>query len=200
MKSSPYFVTKKYGVKNVTILLSVVLMSVANYSVADSISYSPDQWPRHWNVLINDNQQNAFNRYGIPQNNYYPAQQNNYTGGEPARSPMWGMMPEVKQSHRRSRTPEYDTRYHVGNYFNQGNVYSSPYPNTMLPGLNNYGLNNYGLNTPYYSSVPGYYSAPFMSPGLAAPGLPFGVAPLTAFPYSGLYSPFGVGPGLGGLW
>lgn len=193
MKLSSFIVSKNMKLKQLSILFACVLSGTADVVIADALTYSPDQWPRHWNVLMNETQTQNFN--GCCQQNagHYSIQ--NYQSEQPARSPMWGMMPEVKQKNRRSVRPEYNTNFHLMNYSNPGNNYSSFNPNMYSYGWNNYGFNNV-YSTPYLQP----YSLPVLAPGLAAPGLPLGVNPYLMNPYSGGYAPFGMTPGIGTFW
>ena len=85
---------------------------IENKVLADgSLTYSPDQWPRHWNVLINKTQKQnrRSHRHG-------------YASQKPLRSPMWGVAPVAEKKSRRTYRPEYNTNSHMVNYSGQ-NIY-----------------------------------------------------------------------------
>lgn len=149
----------KYVLRNVFMFLLITL-AYSNNIVANEITYSPDQWPRHWNETINKAQQ---------QNRYY--QQNGYDRERPARSPMWGVVPSVKKKPRRSVRPEYNTNAHIINYSGQ-NIYQRNYYS---------GPNGYGLADPYVSPL----LVPGLMPGLSAPGIPFTTNRYMGNPYMG---------------
>lgn len=157
----------------------MLLVMACNSSsvIADTLTYSPDQWPRHWNVLFNQTHQQKRLNNNTKYNNRYARQR-------PARSMVWGMAPVVKQKPRRSLRPEYNTNSHIRNY----------------SGQNIYPVNYYsGFVTPYTTPMVNPYVAPMLvpgmssgfAPGLAAPGIPFSTFPYssplygTRFPYMG---------------
>ncbi len=60
--------------------LCLATMGHSNYVVAESITYSPDQWPRHWNVLMHKtNSQDRLN--GNRSNNNYSIYENSKQDG-----------------------------------------------------------------------------------------------------------------------
>ncbi len=179
MQLISFMVIKKHALKNVFAFLSLAIVGSSNSVVAESLTYSPDQWPRHWNVLINNthlqDRLNSFRANG------------KYTNQVPVRSPMWGVVPTAKQKIRRSVRPEYNTKSHVRNYFGhnlyQGNYYS--------------GLAGYGLANPYNSPL----LVPGVMPGLVAPGIPYGAYPYVgASPFMGGFPAIGGFPGTGYSW
>ena len=152
----------KYALKSVLLVLLLVSVDSRNFVMAEPLTYSPDQWPRHWNVLLNKTHlQNRLNGYKANAR---------YTNKTPLRSPVWGVVPAAKQKSRRSFRPEYNTNAHMRNYYShnlyQGNYYS--------------GFAGYGLANPYNSPL----LVPGLMPGFGTPGIPFG-----AYPYAGA-SPF----------
>jgi len=187
MRLTSFIVINKYDMKRlfVMLLLSMLLSSV---TYAESLSYSPDQWPRRWNILINEMHQPG-NPTGVRSNN----QQYNtpQTAQRPARSPAWGVPPVAKPKSRRSYRPDYNTNSHIvdySRYYGTGNAY---YP----------GLAGYGMGSPFGAPllVPGI--SPILAPGLTAPGIPFGVMPFNSYPYAYPYGrtyPYtGFLPGIG---
>ena len=162
----------KHTLKSMLTFLLLTLAGSSNVVIADSLTYSPDQWPRHWNVLMQKmHVQDRLNRYRA---------NGNYTRQVPARSSMWGVVPSVKQKSRRSLRPEYNTNAHMRNYFGN-NIYQGNY----------YGFAGYGLANPYNSPL----MVPGLMPGFGAPGIPYGVSPyIVGFPVTGGF------PGAGYLW
>ncbi|MFK5914738.1 MAG: hypothetical protein QM484_10195 [Woeseiaceae bacterium] len=165
MQLTSFIVSKKHMLMNMFVFLCLSIISSGNVVVAESLTYSPDQWPRHWTVLMNKthlkDRLNGYrgNRQGMNQ--------------APTRSPVWGVVPATKQKSHRSLRPEYNTNAHMQNYyglnFYQGNDYS--------------GFSSFGLANPYNSPllVPGFM------PGLA-PGIPFGTNQfMGGFPVMGGY-------------
>ena len=145
----------KYTLKGVMILLLLVIVNSSNFVIAESLTYSPDQWPRHWNVLMNKTHlQDRLNGYRA---------NGKYTNQTPVRSPMWGVVPTVKKKPRRTLRPEYNTNAHMRSYSAQ-NIYHGNYYS---------GLAGYGLANPYNSPL----LVPGLLPGLAAPGIPFATSP-----------------------
>ena len=170
----------KHIMKNVFLIFILMGVCHSNNVIADSLTYSPDQWPRNWNKLINKAHQQRY------QNNN-DSYEFNYGNQRPERSPMWGMVPIVKQQRRRSLTPEYNTNSHIHNYYNQNNFGESFSSGNMYPGL------GYGYSSPYAMPFTSPYSAPLISPGLAAPGIPMFMHPYAATPsYMGGFP--GMGP------
>ena len=166
MLLTTFISVKRTLLNSVVVLLLTAIAFSGNIVSADTLTYSPDQWPRRWNVLINQTQQ--------PSDRY---RQNNNAGQRPARSPMWGVVPSGKQKSRRSVRPEYNTQSHINHYPNQS-IYSVNYYSGM------YGN---GLANPYVSPllVPGVMSG-FNSPGIPFVSNPYGVNPyLRGYPYRG---------------
>ena len=154
------FGLNKFVFRNIFIVTLFVITSNSNVVSAGSLTYSPDQWPRHWNVLINKSQQ---------QSDHYRA--NGYNREKPARSPMWGMMPTVKQKSRRTLRPEYNTNTDRVNHSSHNIYYRNYYS----------GFSGYGLANPYVSPL----LVPGLMPGLSAPGIPFITNPYAMNPYMG---------------
>lgn len=144
-------------------LLMALIISFAclnNNVTAGSLTYSPDQWPRHWNAHVIKNKQ---------LNDRQKRNSNNRQS--PLRSPMWGIVPAAKQNQRRSQRPEYNTNAHIVNYPGQ-NIYHTNYYS---------GANGNGLANPYVSPL----LVPGLMPGLTAPGIPFITNPYSGNPYPG---------------
>ncbi len=146
MKSASYSTTGKYILSNTFMFLLLSTATIKVVEAGDSLSYSPDQLPRHWNVLINKtHQQNKrFRQPGF---------------SRPLRSHMWGVAPVAEKKSRRTYRPEYNTNSHMVNYSGQ-NIYRGNYYSAM---------NGYGLANPYNSPL----LVPGLMPGLGAPGIPF---------------------------
>lgn len=161
-----------YLLHSLFIFLLMLLTSISNVVVADTLTYSPDQWPRHWNVLINETQK---------QNNRY--QVNGYVSQQPVRSPMWGVMPSAKQKPRRGVRPEYNTDSYTGSYPQESIYYQNYYS----------GFSGYGLANPYVSPL----WVPGLMPGLNAPNIPFISNPYLGNPYLG--NPYAGSPYMGGF-
>ena len=164
MKSVSYCATNKYILSNTFMFLLLSAVTINNVSADGSLSYSPDQLPRHWNVLINKTQQ---------QNKIF--RQRGYSRQKPMRSRMWGVAPVAEQKSRRTRRPEYNTNAHMMNYSGR-NMYGGYYTSAM---------NGYGLANPYDSPL----MVPGLMPGLGAPGIPFMANSYGANPY-GVGMPF----------
>ena len=148
MKSVTYRVINKNILSSGCLFLLLSTATLNNVLAVDSLSYSPDQWPRHWNVLINKTrQQNIRSR------------RHGYDRQKPLRSQMWGVAPVAEKKSRRTYRPEYNTNAHMVNYSGQ-NIYRGNYYSAM---------NGYGLANPYSSPL----LVPGLMPGLAAPGIPF---------------------------
>ena len=137
MKSASYSTTSKYILSTIFMFLLLSIATINIVSADNTLSYSPDQLPRHWNVLINKTQQ---------QNKGF--RQHGYSRQKPMRSRMWGVAPVAEQKSRRTRRPEYNTNAYMMNYSGR-NMYGGYYTSAM---------NGYGLANPYDS--------PLMVPGL----------------------------------
>lgn len=179
MQLTFFIVRKENMLKSAFVFLCLSIIGGGNVVVAESLTYSPDQWPRHWNVLMNKSypkdRLNSHRRNGKVLNQ------------APTRSPFWGVVPASKQKPRRSVRPEYNTNGHIQNYygqnFNQGNYYS--------------GFSSFGLANPYNSAL----LVPGLMPGFIGAGIPFGSHPyVTPFPYMGGYPVMGGIPGSGYRW
>ena len=170
MKVSIISAKNNYVLHSMFISLLILMICKSNVVFADALTYSPDQWPRHWNVLINQSQTQDVRRGG-----------NGYARKKPLRSPRWGVIPRAKQISRRTLRPEYNTNTSLGNYVGE-NIYNQNYYS---------GFSGYGLANPYASPL----LVPGLMPGLTAPGLPFISNPYGGNPYrgnpyrGGLYSP-----------
>lgn len=158
MKLTTFIKQDKYVLANMIMLLLLFAACASKAVIADSMTYSPEQWPRHWNTLINETQQ---------QNNHY--RQSGYASQKPMRSPMWGMAPVAKKKPRRTLRPEYNTNTHVINYSGQNFYGQNSYPV----------MNGYGLANPYASPL----LVPGLMPGLGAPGIPYITNPYGMNPY-----------------
>ena len=146
MKSASYSTTSKYILSNTFMFLLLSTATIKIVEADDSLSYSPDQLPRHWNVLINKTHQHnkRFRQRGF---------------SSPLRSRMWGVAPVAEKKSRRTYRPEYNTNSHMVNYSGQ-NIYRGNYYSAF---------NGYGLANPYASPL----LVPGLMPGLGAPGIPF---------------------------
>lgn len=175
MQSPSFIKVWKRVFKSLVTFLLLTLAVSSNVVFSDSLTYSPDQWPRHWNVLMHktDLQErlNGNRKYGRQ---------------TPMRSPMWGVVPTAKQKSRRSFRPEYNTNSHMKNYFGN-NLYQGNY----------YGFSGYGLANPYNSPL----LVPGLMPGLVAPSIPYGAYPYVgASPFMGGFPVTGGFPRTGYLW
>lgn len=163
-----------FNLINRTMLNSVVMMLLAaiafssNVVSAGTLTYSPDQWPRRWNVLMNQSLQPS-DHYG----------KNNYDGQRPARSPMWGVVPSGKRKSRRSVRPEYYTQSYINHYPTQ-DIYSVNYYS---------GIYGSGLANPYVSPL----LVPGLMPFFNTPGIPFVSNPYGVNPYYRGYPYYGYG-------
>ena len=160
MKVSIISVKNNYVLHSMFISLLILMICKSNVVFADALTYSPDQWPRHWNVLISQSQPQHVGREG-----------NGYARQKPLRSPRWGVMPRVKQKSRRTLRPEYNTNTSLGNHSGE-NIYNQNYYA---------GFSGYGLANPYASPL----LVPGLMPGLTAPGIPFMSNPYGGNPYRG---------------
>lgn len=170
-------VMRKYALKSMFASLCLIVVGHANFVIAEPLTYSPDQWPRHWNVLMNKT------HLKVRLNGY--RSNANGLNQKPARSPMWGVVPVAKQKPRRSHRPEYNTNSHIRNYYGQ-NMYQGNYYS---------GFSGYGFPTSFVTPLISPYGVSALAPGLAAPGIPFG-----AYPFMGSLPVMGGLPGMGYMW
>lgn len=187
MKLPSFIVVKKIDLNKVVILFLFAITANNTFVVADSLTYSPDQWPRHWKVLINGDHQQG----GIVANRNY---QNHYGWEKPARSPSWGMLPNRRKP-RRSTTPEYNTNSHLIDYSGLNTNYRPYHPGAYYPGLA-----SPGLASPFAGPLVNPYTVPVLAPGLGSPVTPYSMYPSGAYPYASAYPGVGVMPGRGYLW
>ena len=111
MQLTSFLVRRKYLLK----MFWLLLMVTSSHSLmAESLTYSPDQWPRHWNVLMNK------------ANHQQDRNSNKYRSQAPLRSKVWGVVPRAKQKSRRSLRPEYDTNSHMHNYYSGYRGFAAP--------------------------------------------------------------------------
>lgn len=157
MQLLSFIVCRKYVLKSGIIFLAI---SADNLAVAEPLTYSPDQWPRHWNVLIT--------KTNLQKQISNQESKGNYFNQLPARSPVWGVVPKERQKRRRSLRPEYDTNYHMRNYYGQ-NLYGGHYHSYSTA---------YALPMSHHMPAMNPYGVAVMAPGLAAPGIPFSTYPL----------------------
>jgi len=172
MHLTSFSVCRGISLKITTTCLLLLVMSYSHFIMAESLTYSPDQWPRHWNMLMNKTSlQNRLTGYRANTNKVNSA---------PMRSPVWGGVPTAKQKPRRTLRPEYNTNAYMQNYYDrnfyQGNYYS--------------GFGGVGLANPYNSPL----LVPGLLPGLSAPGIPF-----AGYPYPGVSPFYGGLPVMGGF-
>lgn len=186
MKLTSFIYINKLLQNRVLLILMFMIACKSNNVIADSLTYSPDQWPRHWNQLINKTRQEYLN------NNR--SNKNSYSSQRPERSPMWGMVPIVKQKPRRSLTPEYDTHSHMRNYYNQNSYRENYYAGNNFPGL------GYGFPSSYSTPFNTPYIVPTLAPGLAAPGVPMLMHPYAHYPYMAAPPYMGGFPGMGSMF
>ena len=154
MQLTSFIVRRKYLLK----MFWLLLMVTSSHSlVAESLTYSPDQWPRHWNVLMNK------------ANHQQERNSNKYRSLAPLRSKVWGVVPRAKQKSRRSLRPEYDTNSHMNNYYSGYRGFAAPIT---------YGM---PLASPYGASVMGpglaapgipFGTYPFVTPSPFMGGYP----------------------------
>ena len=173
MQLTSLILNRKTMLKSLFASLCLAMIVNSSFVIADSLTYSPDQWPRHWNGVMNnthskDYQRNSKNREQAP-----------------SRSPMWGVVPVAKQKSRRSVRPEYNTNSHMQNYSGQ-NMYQGNY-NSVFP--------SYGYPASFGVPSMNPYGVSALAPGLAAPGIPFG-----AYPFMGRPPVMGGYPGMGYMW
>ena len=166
MQLTSFMVNKMNVLMSMFIFLCLATVVSNNFAVAGPLTYSPDQWPRHWNVLMHKTRlQDRLNGYRANGRGSNQA---------PARSPVWGVAPAAKQKSRRSFRPEYNTNAHMRNYYGQ-NIYQGNYYS---------GFPAYGLANPYNSPL----LVPGLMQGLTAPGIPFRAYPspsVVGFPGTG---------------
>lgn len=188
MRLTSFIVNKQACIKMPLITLVLTIM-LSNLTYAGALTYSPDQWPRHWNILINETQHYNGNHYNRNLYNNQAHMRPNQRRSKPARSTQWGVPPVAKPRSRRSVRPEYDTNSHLYGYNGPANFvapYGTPYQ----------GFNGSGLASPFAAPllVPGM--SPLLAPGLTAPGFPF-VQPYSYYPYAAPYPYRGLVPGAG---
>ncbi len=152
-------------------VMGMVLMLVMPSLMADSLTYSPDQWPRRWNRLIQQTslqeQLNGHISTARPQ-----ARSRSCSCNQPPRhSRVWGVVPSAGKKSRRSTRPDYSLTTER----------TTPYAAANYPG--------YGYGAAYPSVYGNPYINPVIAPGLAAPAIPAGVypfvTPLLGAPYLG---------------
>ncbi len=174
MKLTSFNAYRKILLKSTAICLLLITASYSSLTFSESLTYSPDQWPRRWGMLMNKTKlQDRLTGYSRHANKISSA---------PLRSPVWGVVPAARQKPRRTLRPEYNTTAHIHNYYGQN----------FYPAYNGLGLAN-PYNSPLF--VPG------LMPGLAAPAIPYGAYPyMGGYPlYRGLPVMGGM-PGIGYLW
>ena len=162
MQLTSFIVRRKYLLK----MFWILLMVTSSHSLmAESLTYSPDQWPRHWNVLMNK------------ANHQQDRNSNKYRSQAPLRSKVWGVVPRAKQKSRRSLRPEYDTNSHMHNYYSGYRGFAAPITYGM-PLVSPYGASvmGPGLAAPGipFGTYPFVTPSPFMGgyPGMnRMPGL-----------------------------
>ena len=181
------FNTTRHAVnKNSMWVMVPVILVVGKIAMADTLSYSPDQWPRHWSKLVNET--NSHNSQQRQSGNHGRMQQ-------PARSPAWGLLPVKKNKSRRSVRPEYNTQSHIQHMPVHGGVYQGgfiPAYQPVYPG--------FGHGAPLAVPAMNPYITPLLAPGLAAPGIPLFMHPYNNYPYAG-GMPFTNGwPTTGYMW
>ena len=162
MQLTSFIVRRKYLLK----MFWILLMVTSSHSLmAESLTYSPDQWPRHWNVLMNK------------ANHQQDRNSNKYRSQAPLRSKVWGVVPRAKQKTRRSLRPEYDTNSHMHNYYSGYRGFAAPITYGM-PLVSPYGASvmGPGLAAPGipFGTYPFVTPSPFMGgyPGMGGiPGL-----------------------------
>lgn len=141
----------------------LLLITNNNLVVAESLTYSPDQWPRHWNVLMNKT------------NHQQDRKRNHYSNSAPLRSQVWGVVPRAKQKPRRSLRPEYDTNSHMHNYYAGYRGYAFP-ARYGMPMMSPYGASiiGPGLAAPGipFGTYPFVTPSPFMGGYPVMGGLP----------------------------
>lgn len=181
-----------------TLLVSGMFLLLNNVQ-AQSIIFSPDQWPKRWERAMQNQPMNGHMvsaRY--QRNSSHTNDQRN--GVHKVSHQGWGQQPDEKR-HRRSRTPEY-------NYESHNRYEVDPLKQRYaLPGTlsNSYGYGSYSAPGYYGSTIPAYPYMPATTypgvypgiyPGAGIPGLPY-AAPLYMGP--GIY-PGARYPGLGYPW
>ena len=182
MKLSIFFIFRKYALSNL-LVLPLVMLCNTNVAIADSLTYSPDQWPRNWNQSIMEMHQNQ----GFNSRNQYKdfkPSRNNSTRREPTRSSAWGAPPNAKKKSRRSTRPEYNTSSPGLNYYQRPNIGYNPY----YPGMAGFGASPFAAPI----LVPGI--SPLLAPGLTSPGIPLSVHPFVGYPHTPRY--MGIMPGM----
>ena len=173
MQFTSLILYRKTMLKSLFASLCIAMIAYSNFVIADSLTYSPDQWPRHWNGVMNNTHLSGY------RNN------SKNRGQAPSRSPMWGVVPVAKKKSRRSVRPEYNTNAHMQNYYGQ-NMYRGNY---------NPAFSGYGFPASYGVPLMSPYGVSALAPGLAAPGIPFGV-----YPFMGRSPVMGGLPGMGYMW
>ena len=172
LKLTSFNAYRKILLKSTTICLLLTTASYSSLTFSESLTYSPDQWPRRWGMLMNktklQNRLTGYNRYS------------NKISSAPLRSPVWGVVPAARQKPRRTLRPEYNTNAHMENYYGQ-NFYSGNYYS---------GFGGVGLANPYNSPL----LVPGVLPGLIAPGIPY-----AGYPYPGVSPFYGGLPVMGGF-
>ena len=181
---------------NKPLVVLLLTMMFSNLAYAEGLTYSPDQWPRRWNMLINNMHHDENRGNGRSYNRSYNKHKrvrSDLNGSRPARSPSWGVPPETKPRSRRSLRPDYNTNSHIVNYSGLTNMYGM----YGMYGTTYPGFAGYGLGSPYATPflIPGI--SPILAPGLAAPGIPYGVQPFGYYPYANTYPYHGILPGIG---
>ncbi|NOY66313.1 MAG: hypothetical protein GXP13_02745 [Gammaproteobacteria bacterium] len=173
MKLMSFTIFKKNDFKFIVLAIPLIMMGNVNSAFADPLSYSPDQWPRNWNILIDEMNQGV-NNHHYQHNNRPPKKDTSRK--RPARSSAWGVPPVARSKPRRSKWPEYNTQAPRYNMQRPGFGYGSYYP----------GLTGLGL-TPFAAPllVPGM--SPLLAPGMVSPGIPMQMQPFSAYPYSPAY-------------
>lgn len=167
---------KTFNDKNLVAGLVISTFCLLNNVQAQSIIFSPDQWPKRWERAMNSQ----------PMHGRIMQGKNNQADFKKVDSQGWGQQQNVKR-YSRSRTPDYynggvrlqnesdllKRRYDTPGSMSYAGVYSA------YPGNSNYGympLNRYpgfnqGMGLPLYGiGVPGI-GFPYAQPFFMAPGL-----------------------------
>ena len=152
-------------------VMAMVLMLIMQSLMADSLTYSPDQWPRRWNRLIQQTSlQDQLNGHAYTVRPQSPSRSCR-CNQPPRHSRVWGVVPSAGKKSRRSTRPDYSL----------ATEQVTPPTQAVYPG--------YGFGAVYPSVYGNPYINPVIAPGLAAPAIPTGVypfiTPLPGTPYLG---------------
>lgn len=101
---------------------------LASAVFAQSVIFSPDQWPKRWERVMQHQPMNGYIKNNIgKQNKIWRARDNRVDYHQNRSRQSWGQQPKVERNNR-SRVPEYAYRsYNRNNWYTSASQYYQPY-------------------------------------------------------------------------